>query len=56
MQEGNTDAQYNAARILRHLAMGGSTSGKAAACQAIPALVHGLQVLHSTSHNQGRWI
>ena len=44
MQEGNTDAQYNAARILRHLAMGGSPLGKTAARQAIPALVQGLKV------------
>ena len=44
VQEGNTDAQYNAARILRHLAMGGSPLGKTAARQAIPALVQGLKV------------
>ena len=44
LQEGSTDAQYNSARILRHLAMGGSAAGKQAAYQAIPALVHSLKV------------
>lgn len=48
MQEGSIDAQYNSARILRHLAMGGSAEGKEAAFQAIPALVHGLKVSSSS--------
>lgn len=53
LQEGSTDAQYNSARILRHLAMGGSAAGKQAAYQAIPALVHSLKVqINAFSHTQ----
>ena len=45
MQVGNTDAQYNAARVLRHLAMSGGSVAKSSSLPAVPALLSGLKVL-----------
>lgn len=47
MQSGNTDAQYNSARVLRHIAMGGTQASKAASVLALPALLRGLKVCDS---------
>jgi len=44
LQVGNTDAQYNAARVLRHLAMSGGALAKSSALPAVPALLLGLKV------------
>ena len=44
LQSGSVDAQYNSARVLRHLAMSGESPERTAVLEAIPALVEGLQV------------
>jgi hypothetical protein len=48
--EYEMQAQYSAARILRHLALDGDVRYKAAVQACLPSLVHGLQVILYTSH------